>query len=168
MHEFFLFSVDAKPQCSSDLECDIDKICYQGSCIFACSRVNCGQNAICMPEFHQGSCKCLPGFTGNPDTGCSKGNSFKVFVKAAFYLYLHTNFQISLVSHLLFLAVSQTMTVQTTLHVIIGNVLILVQNLMFVHQMQIVEWLVTKQFAPVLMDTLVLLKHHVPYVSYDI
>ena len=26
MHEFFLFSVDAKPQCSSDLECDIENM----------------------------------------------------------------------------------------------------------------------------------------------
>ena len=73
VHEFFLLSVDAKPQCSSDLECDVDKICYQGSCIFACSRVSCGQNAICTPEFHQGKCKCLPGFSGNPDSGCKKG-----------------------------------------------------------------------------------------------
>ena len=64
---------------------------------------------------------------------------FDVNVKAAFFLYLHNNFQISLLSHLSFLGVSQTMTVQTTLHVIIGSVLTLVQNLMYVHQMQIVE-----------------------------
>ena len=65
--------VDAKPQCVTDSDCDVDKECYQGSCRFACSQVSCGQNAICRPQFHKGVCECLSGFKGNPTIACTKG-----------------------------------------------------------------------------------------------
>ena len=66
-------SVDAKPQCVTDSDCDIDKQCYQGSCRFACSVVTCGLNAACVPQYHNGVCQCLRGYEGNPQIACTKG-----------------------------------------------------------------------------------------------
>ena len=71
--ESVCFSVDARPQCVKDQDCSNRETCHQGSCILACSRVGCGPNANCMSEFHNGICKCLPGYFGNPDSGCKKG-----------------------------------------------------------------------------------------------
>ena len=67
------FSVDARPQCVRDQDCSNKETCHQGSCILACSRIGCGPNANCMSEFHKGICRCLPGYFGNPDSGCEKG-----------------------------------------------------------------------------------------------
>ena len=67
------FSVDARPQCVKDQDCSNRETCHQGSCILACSRIGCGPNANCMSEFHKGICRCLPGYFGNPDSGCEKG-----------------------------------------------------------------------------------------------
>ena len=69
----FCFTVDARPQCVRDQDCSKKETCHQGSCILACSRIGCGPNANCMSEFHKGICRCLPGYFGNPDTGCEKG-----------------------------------------------------------------------------------------------
>ena len=73
MHVLSYSLVDAKPQCVTDSDCDIDKECYQGSCRFACSSVSCGLNAKCVPQFHKGVCECLNGYQGNPTIACKKG-----------------------------------------------------------------------------------------------
>ena len=67
------FSVDARPQCETDLDCDITKKCSFGTCVLACSLINCGHNAICMSKFHNGECECLSGYRGNPQIACTKG-----------------------------------------------------------------------------------------------
>ena len=84
------FPVDARPQCVQDQECNERELCYQGSCILACSRVACGQNAICMSEYHKGVCKCLSGYFGNPDIGCKKGIFYsleKNFYRCMIFLF---------------------------------------------------------------------------------
>ena len=68
-----LYLVDAKPQCVTNSDCNIDQQCYQGSCRFACSAVSCGINAACVPQFHNGVCQCFRGFSGNPNIACTKG-----------------------------------------------------------------------------------------------
>ena len=73
------FTVNAKPQCQTDNDCSLDKTCAQGTCIFACSLVNCGLNAICEPRNHRGTCQCIPGYFGNPDIACKKGR-FSIIV----------------------------------------------------------------------------------------
>ena len=73
MHDFYFPTVDAKPQCVTDSDCDIDKQCYQGSCRLACSIISCGLNAVCAPQFHNGVCECLNGYQGNPTIACKKG-----------------------------------------------------------------------------------------------
>ena len=91
VNTFWLNSiVDAKPQCVTDSDCDIDKECYQGSCRFACSSVSCGQNAVCVPQFHNGVCECLNGFKGNPTIACKKGKRLLLykFVKIQIHLYI--------------------------------------------------------------------------------
>ena len=69
----FVPTVDAKPQCVTDSDCQLDENCYQGSCRLACSTVSCGLNAVCVPQFHNGVCECLTGFYGNPTIACKKG-----------------------------------------------------------------------------------------------
>ena len=63
------------------------------------------------------------------------------------------------------MAVVQIMTALITLHAKIGNVLTLVLRIMFVLQMLSVLYPDTRQFVLVLMDTLVLQKFPVPFVS---
>ena len=72
--------VDAKPQCVTNSDCNIDQQCYQGSCRFACSAVSCGINAACVPQFHNGVCQCFRGFSGNPNIACTKGKSWELFI----------------------------------------------------------------------------------------
>ena len=72
MNVFFL--VDAKPQCETDFDCSFDKTCSQGNCVFACSLVDCGLNAVCVPKNHRGVCECNPGYFGNPTIACNKGS----------------------------------------------------------------------------------------------
>ena len=70
------FLVNAKPQCTTDNECSLDKTCSQGTCVFACSLVTCGLNAYCEPRSHKGFCQCSNGYSGNPEIACTKGKKF--------------------------------------------------------------------------------------------
>ena len=76
----FVTTVDAKPQCVTDSDCQLDEKCYQGSCRLACSTVVCGFNAVCVPQFHNGVCQCLTGFAGNPTIACKKGKTALVLL----------------------------------------------------------------------------------------
>ena len=76
----FVSTVDAKPQCVIDSDCQLDEKCYQGSCRLACSTVVCGFNAVCEPQFHNGVCRCLTGFAGNPTIACKKGKTALVLL----------------------------------------------------------------------------------------
>lgn len=53
--------------CRSDNECANSEACVNGKCASPC---RCGLNAICDVLNHRSSCKCLPGYTGNPLLGC--------------------------------------------------------------------------------------------------
>lgn len=65
-------------QCNSDLECYDTQICFQLSkgvrkCVDACSKIQCGPNALCLAENHRSSCICGDGYKGNPEdltVGC--------------------------------------------------------------------------------------------------
>ena len=134
-----ILSADARPECQRNQDCDVRELCFQGSCIPACSRVYCGQNALCMAQSHQGQCKCISGYFGDPTIGCKKGIvSWYFWFKAC--LKIHFLFlQIWFLLLLFFLDVHQTMIAQTILHVKIENASILVQNQKHVLQMQIAE-----------------------------
>lgn len=53
--------------CRADSECDSSEACINGKCASPC---NCGPGAICDVFNHRAICKCLPGYEGNPATGC--------------------------------------------------------------------------------------------------
>lgn len=53
--------------CRSDNECANSEACINGKCASPC---RCGFNAVCDVLNHRASCKCLPGYTGNPQLGC--------------------------------------------------------------------------------------------------
>lgn len=67
-------------QCHSDLDCYDTEICFQlgkglRKCVDACSKVQCGPNALCLAENHRSSCICSSGYSGNPsdlNVGCQE------------------------------------------------------------------------------------------------
>lgn len=58
-----------KPECMVNSDCDRSKACFNQKCTDPCPGV-CGNNAECHVVNHSPSCVCLPGFSGNPLTGC--------------------------------------------------------------------------------------------------
>lgn len=61
-----------KGQCSNDAECSRSEICFQlgkglRKCVDACSKVQCGPNALCVAENHNSACICAAGYNGNPN-----------------------------------------------------------------------------------------------------
>ena len=64
-------TVEVKPQCYRDDDCQYDELCNQGSCINACRVTSCGVNARCETGYHSASCVCPQGYTGNPEVACT-------------------------------------------------------------------------------------------------
>ncbi len=64
------FSVVGRPECLENRDCRNSEVCHTGSCLDACLVLPCGVNAICMSHLHDVTCKCPPGYTGNPDSEC--------------------------------------------------------------------------------------------------
>lgn len=54
--------------CRSNDECSSNSACINGKCQSPCQ---CGNYALCDVENHKATCKCPPGYTGNPSIGCS-------------------------------------------------------------------------------------------------
>lgn len=69
--------------CSNDLECELQEICFQigkgaRKCVDACSKLQCGPNALCITQNHISSCLCIDGYQGNPSNlieGCQPTKS---------------------------------------------------------------------------------------------
>ncbi|KAF5291111.1 hypothetical protein FQA39_LY14353 [Lamprigera yunnana] len=60
-----------RKQCNSDANCLDSEICFQlgkglRKCVDACSKVQCGPNALCISENHRSLCICAPEYKGNP------------------------------------------------------------------------------------------------------
>lgn len=64
--------------CHNDAQCADSEICFQlgkgvRKCVDACSKVQCGPNALCISENHRSSCICAPEYLGDPSdltVGC--------------------------------------------------------------------------------------------------
>lgn len=69
--------------CSNDLECELQEICFQigkgvRKCVDACSKLQCGPNALCITQNHVSACLCIDGYQGNPSNlveGCQPAKS---------------------------------------------------------------------------------------------
>lgn len=65
-------------QCTNDEKCNNKEICFPfgrgvRKCVNACSKIQCGPNALCVSNNHRSSCICAEGFFGNPSdlsSGC--------------------------------------------------------------------------------------------------
>ena len=58
-------------QCNNDFDCSSIEICFQRGkgvrkCVDACSKLQCGPNALCVANSHRPSCICADGYVGNP------------------------------------------------------------------------------------------------------
>ena len=56
--------------CKSDDECPIREACYNRECLDPCTFEKCGLNAECSVRNHRATCKCRPGYKGNPYEKC--------------------------------------------------------------------------------------------------
>ena len=63
------FAADIVLGCVSNSECAGTEACVNARCTNPC---NCGPNAKCHVANHYPSCVCQPGYSGNPQLGCSK------------------------------------------------------------------------------------------------
>ena len=70
------------PSCRNDLDCASREVCLPVDqsvknggvrrCVDACSREQCGPNAVCVADTHRASCICRDGFKGNANVGCQQ------------------------------------------------------------------------------------------------
>lgn len=67
--EFIGQPPNCRPECVSNSECSFNLACVNQKCKDPCPGV-CGQNAQCRVVSHTPNCVCLPGYTGNPFSGC--------------------------------------------------------------------------------------------------
>ena len=56
--------------CKSDDECPTTEACYNRECLDPCTFEKCGLNAECSVRNHRATCKCRPGYKGNPYERC--------------------------------------------------------------------------------------------------
>lgn len=63
-----------RPECVMNSECSLSKACVHQRCLDPCPG-SCGYNANCKATNHIPICYCIPGFTGDPFSGCQKSNN---------------------------------------------------------------------------------------------
>ena len=67
---YYFILVEVRAECYDDTDCRVTEICNQGDCMDACRQKRCGNNAKCEHTVHDARCECLPGYTGDPFSGC--------------------------------------------------------------------------------------------------
>lgn len=72
---------NCRPECVVNSECPLTKACQNQLCIDPCPG-SCGSKADCKTINHIPVCFCIPGFTGDPFSGCyeSKNQSIKFYL----------------------------------------------------------------------------------------
>lgn len=59
-----------QPECTHSSDCATNKACLRNKCVDPCPGI-CGSNAQCSIVNHIPTCTCLPGFVGEPFSGCT-------------------------------------------------------------------------------------------------
>lgn len=62
---------NCRPECSINAECPGNLACQNEKCVDPCPG-SCGFNAECSVANHVALCNCIPGYTGDPFSGCSE------------------------------------------------------------------------------------------------
>ena len=75
----YLFSAPQRPECVRDFECPSSLRCYKEKCENPCELTTCGTNAECEVQNHKATCRCSPGFLGDPFVNCSRGKQSTFF-----------------------------------------------------------------------------------------
>lgn len=60
---------NCRPECLIDQDCPLNLACVGQKCKDPCTG-SCGFNAKCNVVNHRPICSCLPGFEGDPFSGC--------------------------------------------------------------------------------------------------
>lgn len=61
---------NCRPECTINAECPGNLACLNERCRDPCPG-SCGPQASCVVIKHAPQCSCLPGYTGDPFSGCS-------------------------------------------------------------------------------------------------
>lgn len=61
---------NCRPECIIHADCPTKLACVQNKCRDPC-KGSCGFNAQCLVVNHQPVCTCIPGFQGDPFSGCN-------------------------------------------------------------------------------------------------
>lgn len=64
-------------QCDDDDDCSNSQNCANGRCVNICEEGICGVNALCEPRNRRAICRCPSGYSGDPFTRCSAGQTGK-------------------------------------------------------------------------------------------
>ncbi len=67
-------------QCDDDDDCSNSQNCANGRCVNICEEGICGVNALCEPRNRRAICRCPSGYSGDPFTRCSAGQTGKTKV----------------------------------------------------------------------------------------
>lgn len=107
----FMFIVEVRPQCYTNNDCQITEACHLGSCVDACRLTNCGTNARCISQNHQGQCVCLSGYEGNPSFACNPGNApsspFALLMSSRVDAYIEHNLCRAIIKDCLYLQLTK-------------------------------------------------------------
>lgn len=57
--------------CQDNSQCPVSQECREGECMDPCDLQQCVANSECVVQNHRATCKCLEGYSGNPDRFCS-------------------------------------------------------------------------------------------------
>jgi len=63
--------VGCRPECLVSDDCSSHQACVSTKCVDPCQG-SCGENAECEVTNHQGTCRCLQGYQGNPYISCQR------------------------------------------------------------------------------------------------
>lgn len=76
---------NCRPECVIHQDCPSYLACVNNKCRDPCAG-SCGMNAQCITQNHRPICNCLPGYEGDPFSGCNLIQGRILF--ACFFLYI--------------------------------------------------------------------------------
>lgn len=72
---------NCRPECLSSADCPANLACVNQRCSNPCIGA-CGLHSVCTVIKHRPACECVPGYTGDPFSGCAIVQQSNIFLPA--------------------------------------------------------------------------------------